>query len=85
MFLGLVTFGCLVALALPFAVPATSELAPATSPNELDDQLASLRAGTVVLNEYVLGGWLHWRHPELQTVVDGFTDGYTTRGCLGLR
>lgn len=75
LFLGLVTLGCLAALAL--AVPATSDI-PGDVPNGLDDQLASLPAGTAVLNEYVLGGWLHWRHPELQTVVDGFTDGYTT-------
>lgn len=73
-YLGLLVGACLIGLAL--VVPNTAAT-PGKVPNGLDDELAALPAGSSILNEYELGGWLHWRHPELQTVVDGFTDGYT--------
>jgi hypothetical protein len=69
-----ISLACLASLAL--AVPSTSEV-PGGVPNNFNDELDGLPAGTPILNEYTLGGWLHWRHPSLQTAVDGFTDGYT--------
>lgn len=39
-------------------------------PHRLDQQLDSLPAGTVVYDEYSLGGWLLWRHPDLAPVID---------------
>lgn len=63
-------------IALAVMAPASGS-SPAKVPDGLDAQLEALPPGTPILNEYVLGGWLHWRHPELQTVIDGFTDGYT--------
>jgi hypothetical protein len=39
-------------------------------PNALDARLDQLPAGTVLFNEYSLGGWLLWRHPDLSATVD---------------
>jgi hypothetical protein len=68
--------GVVALVALAFLVPQTSAT-PGNVPNALDDELSQLAPGSPVLNAYELGGWLHWRHPELNTVIDGFTDGYT--------
>lgn len=68
--------GILIALGL--ITPHTSAI-PGLVPNAVNSQLEALPAGTPILNEYGLGGWLHWRHPELNTVIDGFTDGYTVK------
>jgi hypothetical protein len=38
--------------------------------------LGSLPPGTVVFNEYTLGGWLEWRHRNVVPTVDGMTDAY---------
>lgn len=72
-FLALLVGACLAALAL--AAPNTAA-DPGKVPTGLDDELAALPAGSSIINEYTLGGWLHWGHPELQPVIDGFTDGY---------
>ncbi|WP_448095613.1 hypothetical protein [Ornithinimicrobium sp. W1665] len=61
---------------LALLVPRTSAVAGSV-PNDLNNELASLPQGSALLNDYALGGWLHWRHPDLDTVIDGFTDGYT--------
>lgn len=73
---------CLAGLAV--AVPSTAAT-PGDVPNSFNNDLEQLPAGTPILNDYVLGGWLHWRHPGLQTVVDGFTDGYTKQALLDYR
>lgn len=67
-----------VAAVLAFAsvVPHTSAT-PGNTPNALNDEIEALPPGSAVLNAYELGGWLHWRHPKINTVIDGFTDGYT--------
>ena len=39
-------------------------------PHGLDRQLDGLPTGTVVYDEYSLGGWLLWRHPQLAPVID---------------
>jgi hypothetical protein len=49
---------------------------PARMPIALDRSLESLPAGTVVFDEYQLGGWLMWRHPQLSVVVDPRTELY---------
>jgi hypothetical protein len=43
----------------------------------LDDELAAIPPGSVVFNAYELGGWLRWRHPGLEPVVDGMTEAYS--------
>jgi len=65
---GGITAGFLVVAAC--LVPMTAK-APAGTPNRLNTQLDALPSGTVVLNEYALGGWLLWRHPSLAPVIDG--------------
>ncbi len=73
-----VTVGVGVLLAATL-VPATSSLdvsRPATVPLAMDPALSSLDPGTVVFNDYDIGGWLLWHHPELDPVVDGRADVY---------
>jgi len=42
----------------------------------MDPALDAMPAGTTVLNEYTLGGWLSWRHPQLNRYIDGLADAY---------
>jgi hypothetical protein len=63
---------CLVALAV--ALPHTARQQPTNS--ALDRQLDQLPAGTTVFNSYELGGWLVWRHPDLNQVIDGLVTPY---------
>ncbi|WP_336922668.1 hypothetical protein [Aquipuribacter sp. SD81] len=72
----LVAAAGLAAGALAITVPITSD-GPAGVPEGLSAELDALEPGSAVINAYELGGWLHWRHPELNTVIDGFTDGYS--------
>ncbi|HSV40719.1 MAG TPA: hypothetical protein VLI04_18305, partial [Nocardioidaceae bacterium] len=39
--------------------------------------------GTPVLNTWTLGGWLEWRHRNLEPVVDGLADAYTVEHLRG--
>jgi hypothetical protein len=49
---------------------------PERMPTSLDGRLDALPAKTVVFNEYQVGGWLMWRHPQLKPVVDPRTELY---------
>jgi hypothetical protein len=81
-------FASLVGLAL--AVPHTSEL-PGSVPLGLERKLDRLQPGTKVLNDYTLGGWIAWRHPDLDQYIDGLAtpyspqhdDDFHTIGTLG--
>jgi hypothetical protein len=64
----------LVALAL--AAPHTS-MKPEYVPTTLDPVLDRLPAGTVVFNDYGIGGWLRWRHDDLHPVIDGLATPYS--------
>lgn len=46
-------------------------------PSALDPELERLAAGTVVCNDYPLGGWLIWRHPHLRPTIDPRTEIYS--------
>lgn len=65
---------CLAAVAV--ALPSTAD-EPANMPGSLDSALDTIPEGSVILNSYELGGWLRWRHPELEPVVDGMTEAYS--------
>ncbi|WP_156409795.1 hypothetical protein [Nocardioides sp. Soil796] len=65
---------CLVGLFL--AVSRTAD-EPAGVPSEFDPQLSALADGTPILNDYGVGGWLRWAHPELDPLIDGLTEAYT--------
>lgn len=65
-----------------FAIAAMSFEAPRVAsqaggmPIGFSEFLDARPGGTVVCNSYELGGWLHWRHPSLQPVIDGRTELY---------
>jgi hypothetical protein len=56
-------------------VPRTAS-EPAGVPLTFDASLDHLPEGTTVFNDYALGGWLAWRHPDLNRWVDGLADAY---------
>ena len=68
----LVISGVLAAVVLP-ATTATPDRMPAG----LDAALDRLPAGTVVFDEYGLGGYLRYRHPDLVPVIDERTELFT--------
>lgn len=68
--------GLVCAIVLAVVAPSTSSV-PGSVPLKLDAQLDGLPPRTVILNQYILGGWLLWRHPSLIPVIDGRTEAYT--------
>ena len=48
-------------------------------PTELAQELDDLPVGAVVLNAYELGGWLRWKHSDLEPVVDGMSEAYSVQ------
>jgi hypothetical protein len=59
-----------------FLAPSrTSE--PEKVPSAMDPTLAAIAPGTIVCNEYRLGGWLIWRHPQLRLSIDPRTEIYS--------
>jgi hypothetical protein len=61
---------------LAVAVPGTSA-SNASHPPWADDALSDLPSGTVVLNEWDWGGYLMWKHPDLNLVMHGYGDMFT--------
>jgi hypothetical protein len=70
--LSAVAIACVAALIVP-----QTAADPAKVPAALDAELDRLPPGSVVFNDYKLGGWLRWRHPALEPVVDGMTEAYS--------
>ena len=52
-------------------------------PIALDAALDRLPAGTGVFNAYELGGWLAWRHPDLEQYIDGLITPYSVAHVEG--
>lgn len=50
---------------------------PTPSPAWVDDRLDDMSAGTKVLNDWGLGHYTLWRHPQLQLVMHGYVDVFT--------
>ncbi|MBC9821706.1 hypothetical protein [Terrabacter sp. MAHUQ-38] len=69
---GLTALGLVVAA---LVVPSRAA-APTWGANDLDTRLAALPQDTVVCNDYGVGGWLIWRHPNIRPTVDGRTEVY---------
>lgn len=67
--------GAMLLVGLAFVVPRTAA-EPGAVPDRLDPQLSELPSGTTILNDSAIGGWLAWRHPHLEVVVDGMFDAY---------
>lgn len=64
--------------ALLVMVPAVSRVGVDAErfPLSMGRTLDSLPAGTVLLNQHELGGWLEWRHRHVRVVVDGNMPAY---------
>ncbi len=71
--LGVLAVAYLVALAV--AAPQAAD-APADVPEALAPLLVALPAGSAVLVEDGLGGWVEWRAPGVEPVIDGLLDAY---------
>jgi hypothetical protein len=70
--------GTAAALAvLALAVPYTSDK-PLSEPAWADRELGAMPPGTKVLNDWALGGYLMWRYPQLDLVMHGYGDTFTT-------
>jgi len=74
----LVAGGAVAALvALAVAVPHTSD-DPPPQPSWVDPTLSSLPAGTKVVGAWDWGGYLMWRYPQLDLLMHGYGDTFTT-------
>jgi hypothetical protein len=70
--------GVVAALAaLAVAVPHTAANPP-DEPSWLTPSLDRLPAGTKVLDDWSLGGYLMWRYPQLDLMMHGYGDTFTT-------
>jgi hypothetical protein len=67
----------LALVALGLAVPHTSD-DPIAVPRWADRAIRGLPAGTKVLDDWDFGGYLMWRYPELDLVMHGYGDTFTT-------
>jgi hypothetical protein len=74
--IGLLAWAATCLLALALVVPRTTG-SPAGVPTGLDPQLDALPSGTVLFNNYETGGWLAWRHPDLDHYIDPLADAYS--------
>jgi hypothetical protein len=66
---------CVIAAAALAAVLPALRL-PGAVPTQLDPMLDRLPAHSVVWNDFSLGGWIDWRHPSLEVVVDGRAEAF---------
>lgn len=69
---GVVALGCLAAV-----VPHTAD-DPPPQPPWVDPAMRALPAGTKVLDEWDLGGYMMWRYPQLDLLMHGYGDTFTT-------
>jgi hypothetical protein len=66
------------ALALLAALAHSLGGKPPSSPGWEAEALGELPSGTTVLNEWGRGGYLMWKYPELNLVMHGYGDTFTT-------
>jgi hypothetical protein len=72
----LLAVAAIASVAVAWAAPHTSDH-PGDVPTALDRTLDRLPPGTRVFNAYELGGWIAWRHPELEQYIDGLITPYS--------
>jgi len=68
--------GVVAALAVVTLLLPGSMTTPANVHNALNASLDRLPPHTVIFNDSVLGGWLLWRHPTLEPVIDGRAEAF---------
>ena len=71
-----VALGLVVSLAVAALLLAVQPARAGGVPLGLDTTLTALPRGTVVLNDSGGGGWLDWRYPQVDPVMDGRIDAY---------
>jgi hypothetical protein len=69
-------------IVIAILAPSTSDR-PGGVPTALDPTLDRLPGGTRVFNSYELGGWIAWRHPDLEQYIDGLITPYSERHAYG--
>jgi hypothetical protein len=75
---GAVLLGAALTVAtIAVTVPHTAD-DPIAMPSWADPSLATLPAGTTVLDDWSFGGYLMWRYPRLDLVMHGYGDTFTT-------
>ncbi|GAB3081213.1 hypothetical protein GCM10027053_52280 [Intrasporangium mesophilum] len=67
------------ALAVAGFVATTRGAEPGMGANDLDTPIAALPAGTVLCNDYTVGGWLIWKHPNVRPAIDGRVEVYSVQ------
>jgi len=67
----------IVGLSLAMFLAPAKAATPVSGATDLNEPLEHIPAGTVVCNEYSLGGWLIWAHPQLRPIIDGRTEVYS--------
>jgi hypothetical protein len=68
--------GVLACLAVVMLLLPGSVETPANVPNGLNAALDKVPPHTVIFNDSMLGGWLLWRHPRLEPVIDGRAEAF---------
>lgn len=76
--IGLIAGACVVALALLAVIVPQTSSKPPTEPAWLGPSLSRLPPGTKVLNDWAWGGYLMWRFPQLDLLMHGYGDTFTT-------
>ena len=80
----LVTVGFGVgALALAALLVPAAASKPGLGANELDAEIAELPQGTVICNDWLDGGWLIWKHPNVQVTMDPRVELYPVEHIRG--
>jgi hypothetical protein len=64
------------AVTVAVAAPYTAD-SPGDVPTALDRHLDQFSPGARIFNAYELGGWLAWRHPDLEQYIDGLITPYS--------
>lgn len=73
-----VAIALLIVAAVTIVIPMRKP-APLERVDRLNAALGRLSDGTVVYNDYALGGWLEWKHRNIAPVIDGLTDQYPVK------
>jgi hypothetical protein len=65
------------ALALAAVITPSAASKPGLGANALDRDIAALPAGTIVCNDWMDGGWLIWKHPNVRVTMDSRVEIYS--------
>ena len=66
-----------VALAVAAVMVPAIAGRPGLGANALDAEIAALPSGTVVCNDWLDGGWLIWKHPNVRVTMDSRVELYS--------